>query len=231
MGRRNQRRLLALGDFVKAVAEEEGEKSGEIPENLRPFLGFFDEKENQIMSMSKPILIGSSMLGLANAHDRDWLILDDEVPLDRRNPNLHKHVGSDDFTHVNPIMLRKALDFELPMLQYGLFMLFDYQKDRKLIGSDFPYDYDWLSHRAQIIELVQTNLDNNTEGCGLFVCRTNGVVCMEKNTYHVAWNIFALMDGDVRISPEHLAIVQKIHDREMPQTYIEELRKMAKDLR
>lgn len=46
---------------------------------------------------------------------------------------------------------------------------------------------------------------------------------MSKLTYHIAFNIFILVDNSVKITNEHLQIVQKIKNGEMSIDYIDEL--------
>lgn len=47
-----------------------------------------------------------------------------------------------------------------------------------------------------------------------------------KNIYHIAYNLFILLNNSVTLTEEQMNIVQKIHDCEMPIQYLQELRQL-----
>ena len=55
--------------------------------------------------------------------------------------------------------------------------------------------------------------------------------CCSKLVYHIAYNLFIVQNNSPIITEEQKAIVQKLHDGEMPISYIDKLRAMIKALK
>ena len=55
--------------------------------------------------------------------------------------------------------------------------------------------------------------------------------CCDKKIYHIAYNMFILQNNSPILTNEQKEIVQKIHDKEMPIEYLDEMEKIIKSFK
>lgn len=167
-------------------------------------------------------LVGSTLLNLDNVKDTDVLIVvdsEDDIA-----------ISKEDRHFITKTQLENRLRLKLPSLKEALrYYMVNYQFDRSIIGSDFPIEYHILDYREQYIELLNWTVDHKAIGFDSRGDYNSGIVL--KYMYHVAYTAFIMKNNSTTITPEQKAIIQKIHDRQMPQSYLEELAAMIKDLK
>lgn len=165
-------------------------------------------------------IIGSNEIGLSNEKsDLDYLIIDNSVDYQRTNEN------DEDILRRSEENIKSYINYSVPLdnKTCGLY-IFNYQLDRDLIGTDFPIDFHLLDNKNNLITILKYTIQNR-----LFNFNKNvwtgefNDKRMSKLTYHIAFNIFILVDNSVKITNEHLQIVQKIKNGEMSIDYIDEL--------
>lgn len=165
----------------------------------------------------KKYLVGSKLLGLQNAHDTDILLLDEE---EEERVDIHYCTKS---------FLFKRMNFELPIEKpYINAYLHNYQLDADIIGQNFPYEYHILDQKDKYIELLTYLVDNKLMGFG----RGEKYNCGQllKSIYHVAYIAFIMQNNSTELTEEQKAIIQKIHDNQMPQEYLDELVEIISNL-
>ena len=103
-------------------------------------------------------------------------------------------------------------------------MFYSYLFDKE-INPNSPFDdYHILDYKQQLYDLLKVTIEKNDFGLsGKFT--SNHGHCL-KQVYHVAYNIFILKNNSPIITDEQKAIVQKIHDCEMPISYLDELKEI-----
>lgn len=157
--------------------------------------------------------IGSSSLGLKNCKDKDRVVITTECDYKR------VIIEDEEILYISEEKLQKNLRFK-----NGIYAIYNYQYDQSIIGSDFPIQYHILDYRNELIELLNTIIN---QGLMNF---NNRITCNDGNCskliYHIAYNIFILQNNNTVITEEQKAIIQKIHDCEMPISYLDELKEM-----
>lgn len=154
--------------------------------------------------------IGSKILGLNNARDNDYLAVVEDT-------NYYNRIVTSEYElkEISQDLLLKNLNFETR------FAIYNYQYDKQIIGNEFPIEYHLMEHRKQLIEFISNVINNKEMNFNKRITVNNG--CCSKLIYHVAWNIFALINNNVILTEEQKEIVQKIHDEEMPIKYLDTL--------
>lgn len=167
----------------------------------------------------KKYILGSTLLGLNHCRDTDYLILVDIE-------NYYKRVreGEFDIVYRSIDNMMKYLNFEIDVCEDKGVVLYNYQLDSKIIKQDFPISYSILDYKKELLQaigkVIKWNLYNFNERV-----TAKGRYCM-KNIYHIAYNLFIILNNSVTLTEEQMNIVQKIHDCEMPIQYLKELRQL-----
>lgn len=159
--------------------------------------------------------IGSTLLGLSNARDKDKLVITKEVTYKRVIEN------GKDIVYISPTHLEGLLKFENAEGKRERLMLYNYQLDEAIIGQGFPYKYHILDYRMELLELLTRTILEGKMNFNKRVMTENGCCC--KAIYHIAYNIFILQNNSPYITREQKAIIQQIHDLNMPIDYLDEL--------
>lgn len=158
-------------------------------------------------------LIGSKLLGLTNEKDKDYVIISTEYE--------HKKIkeNEEDILYSSKEHLLKRFFFEDYQTK-PFFYVVNYQFDKSIIGQDFPIEYNLLDYKDKLIEFLKWIVINKR--VGFLHDRINNEFCL-KMTYHVAYNVFILLNNNPIINDNQKAIIQKIHDGQMPIDYLNEL--------
>jgi hypothetical protein len=161
------------------------------------------------------ILLGSKLLGLSNNKDTDYITINDET-----KPNGEKV----DFGIRKLEWIENRLNFSI----IDIYTLYNYQLDQSILKQDFPIKYNILDYRSELIDMlkkiVRENMFNFHKGI-----QAEGGNC-SKMIYHIAYNVFIVQNNSPIITAEQKAIVQKIHDRQMPIDYLDTLAEMINNL-
>jgi hypothetical protein len=171
--------------------------------------------------MSK-YLIGSKLLGLDNNKDNDYLIISDEYDYKR------KYENGEDVLYRSTENMQKFMMFDVDMKTNAGLLLLNYQLDKNIIGQNFPIEYNLLDYRSQLIELLNMIVEYKLLN---FSKRISSKGHCSKRLYHIAYNIFIIQNNSPIITEEQKAIIQKLHDRQMSITYIDELSEMIANLK
>ena len=156
--------------------------------------------------------IGSTVLGINNNRDKDYIVISNEVNYKRETDKETK----EDIIYISEEYLRNNLEFKGNYHQ----QLYNYQYDREFIGSDFPIEYHILDYKKELLEYLKTIVYNKSFNMNPLIS-TNG--CCTKPVYHIAYNYFILKNNSPTLTAKQLAIVNTIHDGKMPISYIDEL--------
>ena len=164
----------------------------------------------------KKFLVGSKLVGLDNAKDNDIVVLNDED-------------GRTDIHYITEASLNERMTFKLPQnARAALTYMYNYQYDIDIIKQDFPYVYHILDMRNKYIEVLNWIVDNQALGFNRRVDYNNGHLA--KHMYHVAYTTFIMLNNSVELTSEQKDIVQKIHDKQMPRGYLDELENIIRAL-
>lgn len=168
-------------------------------------------------------LTGSKMLGLTNNKDTDYICF---VDIDGNENTEDKTI---DYIKTTMDRLQKTLHFERTGGD-SIYrnQIYNYQYDEFFMGKDFPINYHILDYREEYIRLLKDivkNEDFNFTKSAIF----NNGIC-SKIIYHIAYGVFILENNSPEITPEQKAIVQKIHDRQMPIAYLDVLEEKIRNL-
>ncbi len=161
--------------------------------------------------------IGSKALGLNNTRDNDYIVI-----VDKNNYYSRILTSEYELKLISKDFLLKNLNFETR------YAIYNYQYDKQIIGNEFPIDYHLMNHKEQLIDFISNTIKSKEMNFNKRITVNNG--CCSKLVYHVAWNIFALINNSVILTEEQKDIVQKIHDEEMPIKYIDTLIDLFKNL-
>lgn len=176
--------------------------------------------------MDNQYQIGSRLLGLKNPHDDDKLIIKDESSKDY----IQQYENQKDTYMRTKKSLDDTMLFRLPFDKKTVrWYIVNYQLDANIIKQGFPIEYHVLDRRDDYIRLLNYVVEyqelNFKKDENL-----NGGNCA-KGIYHVAYLTFILENNSVELTEEQRGIVQKIHDKEMPQEYLDVLKQKIKDLK
>lgn len=161
----------------------------------------------------KKFLIGSSILGLTNIKDSDYLYIyenssEANTKIDDGNDNRYR-----------------TKEYQIELLEFknddGR-KLFNYQCDKtinKEFGEFIPYNI--LDYRKELTKFLKEIVKEKTFNFNKSI--TQGNQCCCKMVYHIAYNTFILINNSPIITNDQKAIIQSIHDKNMPIDYIDDL--------
>ena len=180
----------------------------------------------------KKIPVGSNVLNFNNRHDNDYLILREEG--DPKNLFLFHEKKEDWRTLVDIQKLDKYWDLwksgsldkilstqrlnnkqtRLEILPLYL-IVWDYR-----VNPNLPISLNILEYTDIIIKVIYDifKIDDNNKN-------EKYKSTLGKTWYVVIWNIFTIYENTPLINLKHWKILKKIHDRKMPYSYLEEIRK------
>lgn len=156
-------------------------------------------------------LVGSSLLGLANIKDTDYMVFDEE----KRSAVFKDSI---DYGYRTLENIKETLAFK----GNDNWKLFNYQLDKSInkeFGEFLPYnllDYknELVTYLKDIVKYRRFNFDKRV---------TSNKGHCTKIIYHIAYNLFILENNSPIITDEQKEIIQKIHDKLMPIEYLDEL--------
>ena len=165
----------------------------------------------------KKFLVGSSLLNLSNPKDTDYVVIvDTEEELETLKNSGNKEFG--DNHYLTKSMLVQNLNFEYSEYR----SLINYQYDATInpaFGS--YYEYHILDYKDTLKTLLKKIAKVKSNNLNKRVMTENG--CCTKLVYHIAYNTFILINNSPIITNDQKAIIQSIHDKNMPIDYIDDL--------
>lgn len=168
-------------------------------------------------------LVGSKLIGLKNCRDTDYLIVyEGEMPKVERIQGVECFYTTKEF-------LGKTLRFEKESIIMKNRSMFNYQLDTEIIGQNFPIEYHILNYRKELIKYLQKVVMFKKYKFDKEKYNKNN--CCDKKIYHIAYNMFILQNNSPILTNEQKEIVQKIHDKEMPVEYLDEMEKIIKSFK
>lgn len=172
-------------------------------------------------------LVGSGLLGLNNRKDKDFVVI-----VDSEDENYYERrlIDGEDICFRSKSNVDRQMNFELPLsMETARYYIINYQLDKDIVGQNFPYEYHILDRRNDYIELLNYIVDNECFAFNRRVIYNHGF--LSKLMYHIAYLTFIMKNNSPFLSKEQKEIVQKIHDKKMPDDYADELKAMIKELR
>lgn len=168
-------------------------------------------------------LVGSNLLGLTNNKDIDYLEFCEECDYKFTKEN------GNDVIYVSYEELLQRLKFKKDFKQYAKYLIINYQFDKDIIGQDFPINYHILDYKENLLNLLIQIIDNKWLNVNKRISVNKGHC--SKLIYHIAYNVFILKNNSPIITPEQKEIIQRLHDRETPISFIDELIEMIVNLK
>lgn len=175
--------------------------------------------------MNKEYLVGSKLLNLENATDLDYFVFDESKDDFILTTDANTHI---DYFYSSSNVLNKYFNFEedykTSLHAVRIYSIL-YQYDIDIIGQEFPITFHVLTHKTEYIEYLKYLANNNLSIFNV-VCRnrkTNFVSC-HKNTYHIAYLTYILKNNSTTLTIEQKQKIQTIHDKQMPLSYLDELK-------
>lgn len=176
--------------------------------------------------MDKKYLVGSYALGLSNSKDADYVVIVDGYDSEYCVKKFED--GAEHFyetkANIDSFMLFERPFVHQNILRYAI----NYQYDQSIIDSEFPLKYNILDQRQKYVEMLNWIVDNKALNFNKGI-NLNNWKC-SKLIYHVAYIVFILENNSTTLTSKQKAIVQKIHDKQMPIAYLDELSKRIKSL-
>ncbi|MCM1042778.1 MAG: hypothetical protein NC350_01015 [Corallococcus sp.] len=168
-------------------------------------------------------ITGSCLLGLSNAQDADYVILCDG---DSKDYFVHKYENGADCFYKTKANLDSYMNFERPFTHRNAeHYVTTYQYDCNLVSQGFPYRYSVLEKRAQYVRLLRWIVQNKALNFDEQVlANIDDGTTLTKGLYHVAYLTFILANNSVTLTAEQKDAVQRIHDKQMPVSYLQLLR-------
>ena len=166
----------------------------------------------------KKFIIGSSILGLTNLRDKDYLYIVENgntITINDENDNHYR-----------------TKEYQLELLEFknndGR-KLFNYQCD-KAINKEFGefISYNILDYKSELIKFLKNIVNKKLFNFDKRVS-TEDKKCA-KYIYHIAYNLFIVENNSPIITTEQKEIIQKIHDLKMPIDYLDELERKINEL-
>lgn len=164
-------------------------------------------------------VVGSSLLNLKNCHDVDRIYFADS-PV----PTLPTQTGDYFCKNLDFIKLilaksdhpeKFAKDFNRPVCGH----FFQYSRGFHP-EPEYPIEWDIMEHKQGWKQILKNHITH--EEAEEYYILENGIC--RKTLYNIAYQYYMLLDDTIWVTGEHLDIVQKIHDRQMPAEYFYELR-------
>ena len=172
-------------------------------------------------------LVGSKLLKINNNRDVDYLNLVKSATTEELK--LRKENGAEIHTRTEE-MERRTLNFELPFTYQAIhWYIVTYQLDKSIIGQDFPIKHSVLEKRDKYIEMLNWIVDNQALNFKKNEWLNRGNC--SKIIYHIEYIVFILENNSTVLTDEQKVIVQKIHDTQMPQDYLDELAERIRNLK
>lgn len=168
-------------------------------------------------------IIGSKLLNLDNTKDNDVLVISSKYEYNRFK------VNGNDCLFRSEQNIKDHLSFNVFMPEAYSKLIYNYQLDADIIGQDFPIEYHLLDYKDKVIELLNYIVDNK-------LLNFNPLISVRRNNcsklvYHIAYNTFIIQNNSTMITEEQKAIIQKLHNGEMPRAYLSELKAIIKRLK
>ena len=168
-------------------------------------------------------LVGSTMLGLSNNRDKDYLVITDEYGDYKSVRN-----GEEDIICISYDTLVNRMEFKSDYKTNAYFLILNYQFDKDIIGQDFPIEYHILDYKKELIQLLKTIVEYKLLNLNKRVSIKGGLC--SKWLYHIAYNVFIIQNNSTVLTSEQKETIQKIHDKEMLISFRDELIKMISKL-
>ena len=169
-------------------------------------------------------IVGSHLLGIKNCEDFDYVVIDDTSEEYRKSVNEENcHIF-----YISKPMLDKYMNFEIDYKKNLHNYLIQYQLDQNIISSDFPYKYNILDNKNKYIELLKYVAKSKRYGFRKW--NNNGDKYCSKLIYHIAYNMFICQNNSVLLTEEQKEVIQKLHDRVMPISYLDEMENIINNL-
>ena len=173
--------------------------------------------------MINQFLFGSRLLKLDNCRDYDYVHFDtDEVV---RIEGEH-HINHNSY-HVESVF-RNIRDSKTKLLSNNFIIINYFYQFSKCFHPepDYPLQCDIRNIKEGWITLLKRHI-NDSEAEKRYTENTD---ILRKNFYHIAYQYFMIVDNAIYLEGEHKQIVQKIHDKEMPVAYFQELKQLINAL-
>ena len=106
--------------------------------------------------------------------------------------------------------------------------IYNYQYDRDIIGKEFPIEYHLLDYKQQLVDYLKLVVKNKMFNFNKRI-KINKLYC-SKQLYHVAYNMFICQNNSVVLTEEQKEVIQKLHDKVMPISYLDEMEKIINNL-
>ena len=132
-------------------------------------------------------IVGSKCLGLENVRDIDVIVFTEDIEYKKETKD------GKDIVYTTIEKYNTILNFEDPTGYRRFLMMTNYQKDRQIIGKDFPIEYNILDHKEELIALIVESILQSEFNFNKRVT-VNGGMC-SKQIYHIAYNIFILKNN------------------------------------
>ena len=173
---------------------------------------------------NKQYLIGSKLLNLENETDTDYFILDDSMNEDYKMIiDKESHI---DYFYRKTSFINKLCNFEIDFKTQLKFYSVLYQYDADIIGQNFPIEFHVLEHKTEYINFLNYVINENHCGFGAFIRKRGAQDCFcVKEIYHIAYVTYILKNNSTTLTAEQQQIIQTIHDKQMPISYLDELKK------
>ena len=163
-------------------------------------------------------IVGSKMLGLSNCGDTDIVCYG--------NPGV-KHTEGTQFIYKDLDALKLFLSkFDDPDSLAGHFNrpfcghFYQHSKCFHPDVENYPIDWDVREHKEGWKKILKNHITHE-EAEGYYILKEG--VC-RKTLYNIAYQYYMILRDTVWLNEEDLAIVQKIHDLQMPAEYFYILR-------
>lgn len=154
-------------------------------------------------------IIGSTLLGLSNTHDIDYICSDAKEKIVNQ-PNTIYHGCRADSLSIVENRIQKFINYETTTT--GI-----YQFDYRIIKQDFPIHFDILNYKNQIICMLKRVIKN--------------LPPKSKQWYHVLYLYYILENNSVTLTSEQFENVQKAHDRVIDNEIISDIKIKIKKLK
>lgn len=166
------------------------------------------------------ILVGSQALKLSSPRDTDYLIFENREGQRKswfeENNNFHS-IDAKDF--------KKIMNFDKDMRIWN--KLYNYVIDRDINPNEL--DYNVFNYKDEIRDSLKWLVTNHSIVFKPYINLNNNGT-WRKTNYHILYNLYLLLNDSKELTEEQKAVIQKIHDKEMPATFGEEVEKMILDL-
>lgn len=170
--------------------------------------------------------IGSSLI-LQNCRDNDYLVIAEKLP--SKEEYLSNKQEGIEYHYYTKEMILDEIGFKKPFNRTTILpYLWSYQLDENIIKQGFPFKHSVIRSRNNYISLLNYLIDSHWFDRKRSPMLNNGNC--SKIIYHIAYIVFILENNSTILTDEQKAIVQQIHDKQMPQSYLDTLQEKIKNL-